>query len=481
MTATGPVRIGAKISPLVIVVWIVLALVFAALMTPVAVGVFGAGSYYGVVVMGGILFVVGLVWIGLLVWRFTPSQGSIDLEMRTLTSSRRSVAFADLTHAYRIPGGESPGEFGVRFEIPRAPDVRLLVSSRSFTDAARAELDAVITMVEGSRITPDPRVPLRPPIGDEAGVRDEDEQRLDATSAIVMLYDETAYTRETLLAELRRARAVAAGDPVDSNTKVSGIISDLVNRGVPRTALPSGDELATVGTPTNDYKRGFFGTLSSRYKMERTRVENWLRESNPNFVPNTHKGLAAIGWSTLAVMFFWPVISLVLFYVVLYATYQFIGPVIVIGLVFAFSPVIIFAAIVVIWLARVRRHSSLRREVLETRKSRVIPSDIRAFFGSPHPEGYIEMPIMFAWGIAWCLALAGGITMIIVGVAPIDGQGYPFWSWAIIGAVLAVGALVKFPAFVGLMKHRTIASTVGELEARLMTPAGSASPAATAP
>ena len=473
MSATAPIRIGSKISPLAIAVWIGLSLLFAVLMTQVVVGGDISVASLG---FGAGFFIVGLLGIGALVWRATPSRGSIDLTARTLTSGGRTIAFADLTRAYRIPGGENPGEFGIRLSIPRGHDVRMLVSSRSFTDATAAQLDAVITMVEASSISPDPRIPLRPPIGTAAENRTEDQQHLDAMSGIIMFYDETAYTRETLLAELRRAREILVhadgkfpwAAASDGDAKVAGILAGLSRTGLAATRLPSGGEVATIGTPTVDYARGFFGTLSARYKGERTRVENWLRETDPTFMPDKHGRIAAAGWATLVVMFFWPVISLVLFNVLLYLTFQFIGSVIFIGLVVTFSPFIIYMGIVLIWLARVRRHSSLRRSVLAAKATREVPQDIRDFFGSPHPEGYIEMPRIFLWAIVWVLALAGGITMIAIGANPLPGQGLLLWYWIPIGAVLAIGSLVRFPAFVGLMKRRSVTSVIGELEHRLL-------------
>jgi hypothetical protein len=234
--------------------------------------------------------------------------------------------------------------------------------------------------------------------------------------------------------------------------------------------------VAVVGEPTVDYARGFFGTMSKKYRTERAAVEAWLRGVNPTSDVPTFGRLTGLGWALIALMIVWPVIAMAAFAVVLYwapgglsTPSPIFGVLFFVSFVFILSPIIIWAASVLIWYARIRRHRALRKAVLAERGRGVIPLEIRNFFGSPHPDGYIEQSLLYLWAAAWCLAIAGGVTSVIVGFATWDVYGPVASVFTIVlGAAFALASFPWFGVGVRRIGRRTVTSTVGELEYRLM-------------
>jgi hypothetical protein len=485
-----PVTIGTRLGAVYYIIWGVLSAVFAFLTKAIVDGALQTTDFMeSALVNIGVwvaLFVIGAVFIAALTVRYLPGRGFIDLDAQTLTVGRRTVPFSELTRAYRIAGGENPGEFGIRFQIDGGRDLRLQVSSRSFTDVTIAQLDAVLAMVRRAPIELDTRVTPRPPIGGELGERSTREKVADTTAELIMLFEETGYRAAVLVAELERARDILSSTDgtfpwavgPTGNAKVAEILATMQSQGATESAvLPSAPSIAIAGEVTVDYKRGFFGTLSTRYRTERTAVESWLLSVNPSIVIPTFGRFTAAGWTLVGLMFFWPVISVVGFNAALYGGLYlpsasptwWIWPLGFFGFVLFLSPLFYYAGFVLTWYARVRRHRALRTAVLAERDRGAIPPDVQKFFGSPHPDGYIEQPYVVLWGFAWCIALAGGITALIFGFAGWETFG-PVTSvlTIAIGGAFAIGSFPWFGVGVRRIGRRKISSAIGELQKQLM-------------
>jgi hypothetical protein len=485
---TQPVVVGSKLGTIHYVVWGLLSAVFAVLMLAIvngvltAIGIAGSPAMTACIIVA--LFVIGAAFIAAISWRYLPGQGLIDVAAQTVTVGRRTVRFSDIHRAYRIAGGADPRQFGVRFRIDRGRDLRLQISSRSFTDATAEQLDALAAVGASAAIELDPRVIARPPLGDELGERTTAQRIADATAQLRMQFDETSYSRPVLLAELAAVRAAltdptaAAQQGATGDAKVAAILASLPQQELTRpAALPSASSIAIVGPVTVDYKRGFFGTLSRRYRSERGEVESWLRSSDPAAVLPTFAHLTVIGWGIVGLIFLWPVLSLALFSVALYTGLSlspsspswWIWPLGFFGFVFFLSPLIYYAGFVLTWYARVRRHRALRDAVLVERARGVIPLQVRNFFGSPHPDGYLEQPLLYLWGFTWCIAIAGGITGILFGISGWQTFG-PVVSvlTIVISGIFVVGSFPWFGVGVRRIARRNISSTVAELQAQLM-------------
>jgi hypothetical protein len=487
---TQPVRVGTSLGVVYYVIWGVLSAVFAFLTKAIVDAAVRSTDFMALAVVNiGVwiaLFIIGAAFTAAITWRYLPGRGVIDLDAQTLAVGRRTVPFAELTRVYRIAGGENPAEFGVRFQISSGRDLRLQVSSRSFTDVTIAQLDATLAMVKRAPIELDPRVTARPPVAGELGERSTREKVADTTAELIMLFEETSYRAAVLVAELERARDVLSDSDgtfpwaigPTGNAKVAEILTTMQSQTTTESAvLPSATSIAIAGAVTVDYKRGFFGTLSTRYRSERTAVESWVKSVNPSVVIPTFARFTAAGWTLVGLMFFWPVISIVGFNAALYGGLYlpspspswWIWPLGFFGFVFFLSPLFYYAGFVLTWYARVRRHRALRAAVLAQRDRGVVPKEVRDFFGSPHPDGYIEQPFIYLWGFAWCIALAGGITAIILGFAGWEVFGPVVSVLTIaVGSAFAIGSFPWFGVGVRRIGRRKVSSAIGELQKQLM-------------
>lgn len=368
-----------------------------------------------------------------------------------------------LRHAYRQPDSVADGRFQLRLGIPRGPDAVLGISPAGgelSTDA----LDALIRLLEHAPIEPDPRIRMRPPLGEELWERDEAQQLHDGIGAQLLGFEELSFAKPTLLAELAgiRESQLGRGVPIAGD-----LVGDLALSGPGKpSAAPLRDATIAQAAALHDGAgtRGPFATMGSRWRSALTGVDEWLvsvgQPRVPARVPCWWIGLILTVIGVLVPVLLCCGLPLLLAALDSRLLVMLVEG----GIPPGFSTLLSFAILLwplmtwnglqLLWHGRVQRYQRAREAVLAPRaRGHRVPEEISAVFGPPAPEQALRA------GWVW-LHVFNGITALSVGVVLIALSHTAIGPHPVTPAAAAIGAaLVVASCFCFVWFYRALVGT----------------------
>lgn len=419
--SNGWVRIGVRSDLIMVIVALLLSLafsyvLFAAPVTKIAEITTGESQNFTHIALwtAGAIFVI----IAPLFLFMTGRPLELDLDRRVMRVGWRTVPFDRVRHAYRRPGGGLYGDglqWILQLEIRRGLDARLPMWTTAQADLNAVELETLLAMLEYAPIEPKQGETVRAPLDDELGKRSAAERVADRVSLAIMPHTRVAFTKPTLLLEVRkrleevRKQEELDGTDIDRPGAVSRVLHGLVNGAgqgpagvgtkgmiLPPESLPerAKGRSGSGHDPHAPLRRGMFGTCTFAFRRERLEVEKWLREQGAAAVPR-YAPSRVLGWLVVLAA----------------APLPWIYPSVLTVITW---PFILWAGVLVTYRARVKRYIAVRSAAMGVLQSgATIPPFVAEFFEPRFPErNYGKHVYAFGVGVAVLLILPGLLSVL---------------------------------------------------------------------
>lgn len=405
---------------------------------------------------------------------FTNRPMAVNLEAGLIRVGWRSLPIEELRHANRWPGGKGGASFSVQLEVSRGLDVRLPIVTRAFDDLGIAELEVLLEVVRRAPIVPRPGLPVRSPVGEELGVRSEEQLIEDRIADALQPFGKVAYAKESLLAELEGVRGLwAALRSPDAQVLDQGV-PDAADRAAPgvRPVAPNSILPKSRAAPVHT-DRGLFGTLGRGFRSGWRETEAWLRTVGVQDPQGPGRPLRVLGWVVIAAILLTPPLGFAAMALsILIGPSSLLGGVVFAGVVIgalALAPFFVWTGLILRLAGMRRRQRAARASALERRGRGIpVPESVAGFFAPKFVEASLaaQVYVYLIWIFVWMLA--GGLVIISLGLDQVVGPYTP-QAWQVpVGWLMVASSLLIFVGVLRWQRHMWGEIARAEVEWRIL-------------